>query len=101
MAMELQNHLNRELELPASTEYYIALKRRDWLSLKIYPRSPDVKLSRGQLYRLQAITREYFFANGIITITPCTPFEIKQVITKLTQDIPELSNRLNIDENGK
>lgn len=100
MTMELQNHLNRELKLPASTEYYIALKRRDWLSLKIYPRSPDVKLRRGQLYHLQSLTREYFFALGINTITPCTPFEIKQVITKLTQDLPELSNHLNTNEYG-
>ncbi|MCM1223000.1 MAG: hypothetical protein NC548_51970 [Lachnospiraceae bacterium] len=101
MNPELQNRINNTLNMPPSTEYYIALERSDWLYPRIIPKNPDIRLRLGQLYRLSALAREYFFTEGIITTHPCTPFEIKQVINKLTRDIPELSKHINPDEYGK
>lgn len=98
---ELQNRINNTLNMPPSTDYYVALRRDVWLHLKILPKCRDIRLRLGQLYRLSALAREYFFTEGIITTHPCTPFEIKQVINKLTRDIPELSKHLKSDEYGK
>ncbi len=101
MNPELQSHINNTLDMPPSTEYYIALERSDWLYLRIIPKSPDIRLRLGQLFRLSALAREYFFTEGKITTHPFTPFEIKQVVNRLTKDIPELLKYLNPYEYGK
>lgn len=101
MNHDFQRFLNRKLDMPPSTEYYISLQMVNGLWIRVHPKPPYETKRKGQLRRLQLFSREYLFGEGILTPHPYSPYEIEQVITKLTQDIPELSNYLNPQNYGK